>query len=447
MADRDHEDARDGSASDGVGHGPALARRYVGVITDPRTWRIHLYASISQVVGIVAGSAAITAVLFSLSTIIVWVGLPLLALTLTIARAAGMVERARANALLGADIKPPAAVVARPSAGFGPTLWAQVRARLTDAAAWRQTLWLVAGLAWGTIGFLLTVAAVTLTVVVVAQPVWAIGVLSGHWPFPSDPASTAINREIARLSLLCWPLAVLLLPAVHWVSRGYGAATVAFAHWALGPTPAERLAAARDRADVAETRVRLDQELHDSIGHQLTMTVVQAGAGAHVFDRDPQFARQALLNIEERGRTALAELDRIITGLGDGEVPWEVQAGLAELPALVEDARRAGLTVNTRLRPPRHVDAALGRAVYAVAREALTNAARHAPGSPVDLTLVADRAELRLTVGNPVPGAAGPREGRGLAGARRRVALTGGRLDVSAVGGEFVVAAVWPVTT
>src|SRR5690606_22589742 len=125
---------------------------------------------------------------------------------------------------------------------------------------------------------------------------------------------------------------------------------------------AEAQAAALARAVRAEEQVRVDQELHDSIGHMLSMIVVQAGAGAHLFDRDPEFARHALTTIGDRGRAALGELDRIVAairadaaGLDGGAVPAGAVPSpplpdLADLPALLTGARDAGMVVRARLR-------------------------------------------------------------------------------------------------
>jgi len=205
----------------------------------------------------------------------------------------------------------------------------------------------------------------------------------------------------------------------------------------LGPCEVERTRQETARAERAEQQVRIDQELHDSIGHMITMNIVQAGAGAHVFDTDPDFARQALRNIEERGRAAMGELDRIIATIRGDET--ETRAPLpevADLPALVASSQAAGMDVEATLETD-NVPAPLGRAAYAIVREGVTNAAKHAPGAPVHVHV--ERAQDALAVGvvngapalssRSGPAYSGERNGggRGLTGVHDRVSLLGGQ--------------------
>ena len=149
------------------------------------------------------------------------------------------------------------------------------------------------------------------------------------------------------------------------------------------------------------------------------MIVVQAGAGAHVFDKDPDFARRALGTIEQRGRAALGELDRIIANM-QGDEPADA-AGTRHgplpdgqsLPALIAGAREAGMDVTARIHigelPP-----ALGRGVYRIVQEALTNAAKHAPGAAVRVDIATGEEAVAVSVVNDFDGAvadAGPRPG------------------------------------
>jgi signal transduction histidine kinase len=174
--------------------------------------------------------------------------------------------------------------------------------------------------------------------------------------------------------------------------------------------------------------------------------VVQAGAGAHVFESDPAFAKQALRNIEQRGRAAMGELDRIIAQLrGDAPETRAPLPGLGDLAGLIDGSRAAGMTIDAALAAP-SVAPAVGRATFGIVREALTNAAKHAPGVPVTVTVAEDGDALAIRVAN----AAGGRPlddaqsyGRhGVAGMRDRVGLLGGasRIGPTADGGFEVLA-------
>ncbi|WP_238019429.1 histidine kinase [Dactylosporangium sp. AC04546] len=236
-------------------------------------------------------------------------------------------------------------------------------------------------------------------------------------------------RVLAWILIRCatWPAALVYPPLAGWYRR--------LAVRLLGPTQAEIL---RERAERAEAQVRLDQELHDSIGHLLSMIVVQAGAGAHLFDRDPAFARNALRTIQEQGRSALGELDRIIAGLRPQGVP--------DVETLLDGAASAGLRVHRRVRLG-PLPAAVGQGIHRVLQEALTNAAKHAPGRDVDVELAADGQVVALSVVNPLPSPAPVAgTGAGLASIRDRVALLGGRATAGPTpDGAFAVRAVLPL--
>ena len=132
--------------------------------------------------------------------------------------------------------------------------------------------------------------------------------------------------------------------------------------------------------------------------------------------------------------------------------PEPPQPGLGDLPELVGSARAAGMTVDYTCRvPPDGPALMLGRTVYRVVQEALTNAGKHAPGSAVRVLLDgAPGAELSVTVTNPCTGThrrpAIPGAGLGLIGLRERIALAGGRVEHGAEGGTFRLQAwlPWP---
>lgn len=164
-------------------------------------------------------------------------------------------------------------------------------------------------------------------------------------------------------------LAPVLLFALGWLVVWAGRLQLAMAVRLLGPSPAERLAAAELRAERLLERNLLARELHDSIGHALTVTVLQAGAAREV--GDPVFAAKALEVIEETGRRAMDDLERTLAllrdpgdqdalgtpGHGPGGEDARERPGIDRLPALFETARAAGSPVEARVdvlrRPPR----------------------------------------------------------------------------------------------
>lgn len=229
-----------------------------------------------------------------------------------------------------------------------------------------------------------------------------------------------------------------LLAALVYAVAGLGALAALMAPVLLGPSTAERIAALEARAAGLAERNRLARELHDSVGHALTVTTLQAAAAREVIDTDPAFARRALAAIEETGRSAMAELDHVLGLLRDGASPPAPQPTLADLDRLVGDARAAGVDVRLDLRGAvREVPAAVSREGYRIAQEGLTNAARHAAGQPVSLRVAAGGGALEIQLSNPAATPPRPGGGRGLAGMRERVALLGGEMSAGREDGRW----------
>jgi signal transduction histidine kinase len=241
----------------------------------------------------------------------------------------------------------------------------------------------------------------------------------------------------------------LLLVVVYAVA-GLGALAALMAPALLGPSPGERIAALEARAGQLAERNRLARELHDSVGHALTVTTLQAAAARRLLDSDPEFVRGALAAIEEAGRAAAEDLDDVIGLLRERDDGRPApQPTLSDLDRLVGEARAAGLEVDVQVGGPLgQVPAVVSREGYRIVQEGLTNAIRHAGRVPVSLRLgVADRT-LEIDLTNPVgggaagagDGATGRGGGRGLHGMRERVALLGGRMTAGRNGGLWRVA-------
>ncbi|HWV76891.1 MAG TPA: histidine kinase [Isoptericola sp.] len=227
----------------------------------------------------------------------------------------------------------------------------------------------------------------------------------------------------------------------------------------LGPDQTARIAELEARADRLAERGRLARELHDSVGHALTVTTLQAAAAARQVETDPEAARRSLAAIEEAGRGAMADLDHVLGLLrAGGDAASGASArraparSLDDLPALVDDARHAGTDVRLDLGTP--AAGALPRATsheaYRVVQESLTNAVRHAPGRPVTVRVSVADGALDVEVTNPLPATASPAlpspgGGRGLHGMAERVRLLRGRLDAGPRHGSWVVRARFPL--
>ncbi|MEE2048775.1 histidine kinase, partial [Nocardiopsis tropica] len=150
----------------------------------------------------------------------------------------------------------------------------------------------------------------------------------------------------------------------------------------LGPSPTERLAAAQAHAHTLAERNRLARELHDSLGHALSVVTLQAATAARLLDTDPEFARQALTHIADQARTATADLDHALGLLReDTAAPRTTPPDLSHLPHLAHATQHTGTDLTCHVSgDPARVPALLSRETYRISPEARTNALRHAPG-------------------------------------------------------------------
>ncbi|MFI1399033.1 sensor histidine kinase [Streptomyces sp. NPDC020681] len=219
---------------------------------------------------------------------------------------------------------------------------------------------------------------------------------------------------------------------------------------------AERAEQTRDeeaRRRVAEERLRIARDLHDVVAHHIALVNVQAGVAAHVMDKRPDQAKEALAHVREASRSALNEL-RATVGLlrqsGDPEAPTEPAPGLAVLDELVTTFRQAGLPVEVaRADDGVRLPAAVDLAAYRIIQEALTNVQKHAgPDAKAEVSVITVGRTLEVTVLDNGTEPDGPKDGggHGLLGMRERVTALGGTLSARPrYGGGFRVQAILPL--
>ncbi|WP_406181906.1 sensor histidine kinase [Streptomyces sp. NBC_01006] len=284
-------------------------------------------------------------------------------------------------------------------------------------------------------------------------------------PFVSGLRSAELG--LGRLSTGAAPyvaplLGIGLLGGLALCAAAAGALLARMAPVLLGPTAADRLAAAEERAADLAVRNRLARELHDAVGHALSAVSLQAVAARRVLDSDPGFVREALAAIEDTTRRTVGELDAVLGLLRDAD-PARSDAApaptlAADLDGLLARTRAAGTAVTVHQDPGpagnwEQLPAIASREAYRIVQEGLSNALRHGTG-PVGLWIaVRDTEEgtlreLEITMTNP-PGPAGPQPrttgGRGLRGAAERATLLGGRVEAGPHRGQWRLRAVLPL--
>jgi signal transduction histidine kinase len=289
---------------------------------------------------------------------------------------------------------------------------------------------------------------------------YAVGRYDGRWPARAI-AAVAGMLVIARP----WDGG----PAGEQFSRWLGGAVLVLLPGAAGiyvRIRAQLLAALRERAERAEAeqellardavlteRTRIAHEMHDAVGHRVSLMVLQAGA-IEMAAGDRSRVEQLAGQVQTAGRQALDELRQMVGVLRGSEVddaaPLGPQPGLDDLPRLIEQSREAGMTVDLRGLPTggAPVDPAVGRATYRIVQEALTNGGKHAPGADVcvEVERPTDHLVVRIVNGPSREASVAPAGGGyGLIGLAERVRTLGGRLTAEPrLDGGFAVEAVLP---
>lgn len=320
--------------------------------------------------------------------------------------------------------------------------------------------------------------------IVTVTPWLAAGVsafaLAVHRPWP---LAVGLNvATLASLPVTGWVRLQTAESALSWSNLGWillitavvlASGTAVRARHELMESLVERAERAESeaalRAEAARTaeRTRIAREMHDVLAHRLSLVSMHAGALAHRHHPAPDEVAEALEVIRSGASDALGDLRTILGVLRDpatgtagaATATHGPQPTLADLDRLVDGMRAAGTTVRLRdeLADADVLPDDCARALFRITQEALTNAARHAPGEPVEVTLRgAPGATAELDVSNPLPvpgrtsaGAASEGSGSGLLGITERVDLAGGRVIASGPERDrfrVAVALPWPVT-
>jgi signal transduction histidine kinase len=300
----------------------------------------------------------------------------------------------------------------------------------------------------------------------------------GGWPW-GPPQVLALLGAFClaavrqRRAVLWWMWALTLLPWGVWLIKdipdlnGPASATMIFTATAIAvdsigsrmrtqralATQTEHTDAERDRRAVLEERTRIARELHDVVAHHLSLIAVRAETAPYRLGELPEPARAEFGSLSEVAREALTEMRRLLGVLRqDQPAGLAPQPQLADLPALVDAARRAGVEVDLSLAAELgKVPPGVGVCAYRIVQESLSNASQHAPGAAVTVSVDHDSRAVQLQVANG-PGTPATRSGRergrghGLTGMSERVALLGGSLSAGPTpAGGFVVSVVLPL--
>jgi signal transduction histidine kinase len=215
---------------------------------------------------------------------------------------------------------------------------------------------------------------------------------------------------------------------------------------------AEREREQEARTAVAEERARIARELHDVVGHSVSVMTVQASGVRRLLRPDQEREREALLVVERTGREALAEMRRMVGVLRRPEEAPALapQPSLGHLSRLVDQAREAGLPVELRIEgEATQLPAGVDLTAYRLVQEGLTNVVKHAHATRAEVLVNYGDGYLEVTVNDDGQGVGnGDGGGHGLVGMRERVSVYGGELDAGPqTGGGYRLRAKLPLSS
>ncbi len=269
----------------------------------------------------------------------------------------------------------------------------------------------------------------------------AVGVLgfataqffSATQPTGSDPfwLNLALNAMVT-VAIVGWGAYVGSRRELFWTLR----------HRAETAESEQELRVAQARAN---ERARIAREMHDVLAHRISQISMHAGALSFREDLTPGEVRTSAGVIRDKAHEALTDLRGVLGVLrgADGELALAPQPTYADLGDLVAEARESGLNVvlTDSVSAPDTVPDAVGRTLYRIVQEGITNARKHAPGSVLTVALAGSPEEgLDVVIRNPLGfGSATPGSGLGLVGLSERAELRGGRLEAHRDGTDFVL--------
>lgn len=421
----------------------AALKRWYGPYAQAQVWNESMHLLADLAVGIGLFTAVVTMLALSLGLMVTLVGLPLLAGTVLGGRAVGVIERARARALLGIDLPAPPPVVWR----GGP--WSRAKQALGDASGWKGLAYGAIMLPFGVLTFTATVVLWTVAWSLATVPAWAWAgeeIPTFHLGGTTYDLTGWATAGAAGVACLLGLVLVAVLPrAIHGLAMGDGelirALLTAGDREVLEQRVSE-LEVSREasvESSAGELR-RIERDLHDGAQQRLVSLAMNLGmAKERLRDSDDARVREMVDGAHDEAKQAIAELRDLVRGihpavLTDRGLDAAVSALVARCPVPV--------TLHSDL--PRRLPAAVEATAYFVVAEALTNVAKHSRARSA-LVRLAERASpdgARLVVEVHDDGVGGATEGAGggLRGLRDRVTGVQGRLRIASPdGGPTVV--------
>ncbi|WP_445401833.1 sensor histidine kinase [Streptomyces sp. LE64] len=434
---------RPGSAGSGRGTLPMGLRAPVA----GRTWREFGYVLLGLPISVIMFAFAVTMVSLGAGLLITFLGVPVLAATLSAARGFAALERGRARALLGMDIGH-----AEPLRMARPGLMGWIGALFKSGSSWRNLLYMVVHLPWAVFAFTVAVTLWTLALGLLSYPLW-------HWVFPrytdqegmqilSDGENSIVIDNAFELTMTALAGLVLTL-ATPWVVRGLTMVDRLLVFALLSPS----LLASRvveleaDRGVVVDTAAadlrRIERDLHDGAQARLVNLAMDLGLAKEKLAEDPQEAARMVNEAHGEVKTALQELRDLARGIHPAVL---TDRGLDA--ALSSVATRCTVPVRVEVDLPARPAPAIEGIAYFTVSELLQNVSKHSRATRATVDVWRSENRLLLQVTDNGIGGATLDGGTGMAGLAERLGAVDGVLVVdSPVAGPTRVTAELPWRT
>jgi|SRR4051794_16721394 len=374
------------------------------------------------------------------SLLITLIGLPILTATFLLARYAASFERWRARVLLGLEIEEP-----RRRSAPGTSLVQRLFAPFRDRTTWKELayLWLI-GPTYAVVSFTVVVVAWSVPLWLVTLPIYVI-----EWPQAGPDVWTGFRIDTAPEAFVAAAIGLVVLPLAPWIVRGASAVDALLVRSLLSPSRTDELEERVDELRVTQARSvdiamadrrQIERDLHDGAQQRLLALGMDLGMALDKFEDDPEGARALVGDAHEELQKAIVELRNLARGIHPAVLTDRgLDAALSSLAA------RSALDVHLDVRVDRRPPASAEATAYFIVAEALTNAARHAGASRVDVRVRLANGTLRVEVEDDGVGGASATDGGGLAGLSDRASSIEGTLQVSSPpGGPTVVSAELP---
>ncbi len=399
------------------------------------TWKEIADDIVGLAVGIAAFTWVVTMLSVSAGLLVTLVGVPLMVFTVMSGRWIGASERGRIHGLLGDRITAPLPANKPGDGGFRALF-----GRLKDPVGWKGLLYGIVMLPFGILTFTVAVTLVSVAIGCTLFPAWFWTATNhrGQWWQGTNMLHDGRGVALFFGYIVGGFVALIVTPAIlHGLARAH----VSIANGLLGDTTRhleERVSQLTESRDASVTGAvselrRIERDLHDGAQQRMVGVAMELGLARERLERGatPEQAKELIVNAHEEAKRAVGDLRDLVRGIHPAVL---TDRGLDA--ALSAVAARCPMPVDVSVDLPARLPASIEAALYFIATEALTNAAKHSQASQASVRVVGTASGLSLTASDNGVGEARIEPTGGLAGLRDRVAAIEGQMRlISPAGG------------